>query len=589
MISTTPKSNLFKKTFFLRLFFWLLALLLGFLQASTYRFDFSSDDIIAYLDIGEAYLKGDWNAAINGYWSPFYSWILGLVFAIFKPSSYWEIFWVKLVNLLIFFLAILSFDFFLRQLIIFYERNISKNPFKRIAIAPEWTWIVLGYTLFIWASLKWIGIQRDNPDLLVSAIIYLAAALILRIQINSHWLNFLLLGVVLGFGYLAKTVMFPLAFVFGAIAAVSTANLRLALPKILATLLIFLLIVSPFITAISFSKNRFTFGDSGKLNYAWTVIGGMQAGRYWTGEDKNSGTPKHPPRKIFQDPKVFEFATPLAVTYPLWHDPSYWYEGLQIKSNSQSLQSSFSFTDSLKKPLETIGKNLVYYYYLFLGFLIFGYLILISVSGNIKLSIKNVIAHWRLLVLAMSGLGGYAIAIRIPETRYIAPFIVLLFAAIFFSVNLPARASSKRLIAGMAIATFILVGSQLILNTPQDLTNLLRGPKQHLQWKVADRLEQLGIREGDRLAILGMYFAPSHHWAKLAKVKIIAEIPDGERFWAKNANTRRQALEIVKKTGAKAIVQKPNLKIPNKILDIAFSEGWQKLGDTGYSVYFLAK
>ena len=43
-------------------------------------------DGIAYLDIGDAYFRADWTNAISVVWSPLYSWILGLVNFIFKPS-----------------------------------------------------------------------------------------------------------------------------------------------------------------------------------------------------------------------------------------------------------------------------------------------------------------------------------------------------------------------------------------------------------------------------------------------------------------------------------------------------------------------
>jgi hypothetical protein len=39
-------------------------------------FQLSSDDAIA--DIGDAYVRGDWHSAVNAYWSPLYSWFLGL-------------------------------------------------------------------------------------------------------------------------------------------------------------------------------------------------------------------------------------------------------------------------------------------------------------------------------------------------------------------------------------------------------------------------------------------------------------------------------------------------------------------------------
>ena len=47
-------------------------------------------DGIAYLDIGDAYFRADWENAINPVWPPLYSWLLGLVNAVFEPSMIWN-------------------------------------------------------------------------------------------------------------------------------------------------------------------------------------------------------------------------------------------------------------------------------------------------------------------------------------------------------------------------------------------------------------------------------------------------------------------------------------------------------------------
>jgi hypothetical protein len=66
---------------------WLLAILLGALQTWANRYSVWVD-VVSYLDIGDAYLQGNWTTAINACWSPFYSWLLGLALLIFKPSPY---------------------------------------------------------------------------------------------------------------------------------------------------------------------------------------------------------------------------------------------------------------------------------------------------------------------------------------------------------------------------------------------------------------------------------------------------------------------------------------------------------------------
>src|SRR5437763_13830751 len=72
-----------------RIFLWLLAIALGAVQAWATRFTMNPDGI-SYLDIGDAYWRGDWHMAINAYWSPLYSWLLGFCVEVLKPSAYCE-------------------------------------------------------------------------------------------------------------------------------------------------------------------------------------------------------------------------------------------------------------------------------------------------------------------------------------------------------------------------------------------------------------------------------------------------------------------------------------------------------------------
>ena len=116
-----------RKKYSLTAIFWLIAILLGSLQAGVYRYNLSSDDLISYLDIGDAYLRGEWQAAVHGYWSPLYSWILALTIFALKPSTYWEFPTVKLANFLIYLFALVCFNYFLRQLIFYYEAKILED------------------------------------------------------------------------------------------------------------------------------------------------------------------------------------------------------------------------------------------------------------------------------------------------------------------------------------------------------------------------------------------------------------------------------------------------------------------------------
>src|SRR3972149_2593335 len=46
---------------------------------------------ISYLDIADAYLRGDWQAALTGLWSPMYSWLVAVMMVLFTPLAFWEL------------------------------------------------------------------------------------------------------------------------------------------------------------------------------------------------------------------------------------------------------------------------------------------------------------------------------------------------------------------------------------------------------------------------------------------------------------------------------------------------------------------
>jgi hypothetical protein len=110
--------------------------------------------------------------------------------------------------------------------------------------------------------------------------------------------------------------------------------------------------------------------------------------------------------------------------------------------------------------------------------------------------------------------------------------------------------------------------------------------------QMADALRHRGIAPGDKLASIGHANDPPLGWARLARVKIVAEIystavspvdikPGVEKdFWAADEAVRHQAIAAFANAGAKAVVVwDPPPWAP--------MHGWQPVGDTGYYVYFL--
>ena len=85
----------------IRASFWLLAIVIGGINAYSSRF-FINNDAIAYIEIGEAIKQFNWLDAGNFTFSPLYA----LLFAIFQSAlqlnPFNEIIWAKGLNFLIF-------------------------------------------------------------------------------------------------------------------------------------------------------------------------------------------------------------------------------------------------------------------------------------------------------------------------------------------------------------------------------------------------------------------------------------------------------------------------------------------------------
>lgn len=561
---------------------WLAALALGFIQALGRRHEsadglaYMGPDGISYLDIGDAYMRGDWYVAVNAMWSPFYSWLLGIWLHLFKPSPFWEFTVVRLLNFLIYAVVLFSFAYFLRAL-----RRDRELRVSGVAL-PEWSWLVFGYTIFIWTSLFMNRVWRTSPDLLVAALIFLACGLLLRIRAApNRWQLFAALGIVLGVGFLTKTIMLPLALVFILVAhllARRAVGFKPALLRALIALLMFLTLATPFVILLSRAKHRLTIGDSARLNYAWYVNGTTRY-THWQGEPTGSGTPVHPTRKIFATPAIYEFSAPPGISYPPWYDPSYWYEGVTPR---------FVF----RQQLAAIARNLTWlygflFYRFFLGALTFALFVLLYQSGRWRRVLRNLGEYWFLMVPALTALAMYS-AINI-EPRYIAPFVPLLALSCLAAVRLAATDETRRWVSGVSLGLGLIFIVAVIPETARLARSALRdlssghAAARDVQWQVARELQQRGLQPRDRVASIGntMFAA----WPRLARMRVVAEIPEtpgdeAKKFWAVDGQVRAQALSAIAGANARVVVAE---NAPSW----AISEGWQRLGTTNYLIYVL--
>src|SRR5215469_5403987 len=251
----------------LRVLAWLITICAGFVQAWASRFWISPDGN-SYLDIASAYLHGDWSNAVNAYWSPLFSWLLALSFGVFRPSPFWESTAIHLLNLAGLLLSLRTFEFFFCAFLRLQAKWRSLGEPKETL--AEIGWWILGYALFLSTSLLLLSVVNTTPDVWVAVFTYLVAGLILRIAANGGSVRlFIALGFVLGCAYLTKTVYFPLSFLFLLVAWLASRDLRKTLRQAALGFLAFALVAGSWVATLSRAKQRFTFGDVGRLTFVF--------------------------------------------------------------------------------------------------------------------------------------------------------------------------------------------------------------------------------------------------------------------------------------------------------------------------------
>jgi hypothetical protein len=556
-----------------RILFRFIATALGGLHSlSAIKSQSMNADGIAYLDIGDAYFRADWANAVSAVWSPLYSWILGLVNFILKPSMEWEFPTVHIVNFIIYLFALTSFEFM-------WSKVRKKNPQSESHRLSDPLWWALGYLLFIWTSLSLIQIWSVTPDMLMAALVFLAAGLVARIRSGDENPGiFLSLGLILGLGYLSKTFMFSVALVFLGLAWLVQKWTWSSFLKTLLATAVFLIVSLPFILLISNVKGKFTIGEAGTVTYVRHVVGIPYP--HWQGDPMNNIVPTHPSRVIHQSPPVYEFGEPIGGTYPISIDPSYWYEGINVKINAKALLV----------PLYASG---LYYLDLFFqkqGVLVACVIALYFMGQRTKLAIPEILNRWALLIPAVIAFGLYGIVL--VANRYIGVFVLLFWADILANIslsNMPDNKSWLKVLSAIAalglLANIILFNldgfNRLNPSLEAGLAETAASPARPLA--VAQTLQELGVEPSDKVGVIG--YAYDSFWARLARVRIVAEMFEAEAIndlWREDDTLRQSVLGSFAEAGVDAVVAE---YVPENVeLD-----GWHQIGNSNYFIYVFAE
>jgi len=519
-------------------------------------------DGLSYLDIGDAYWRGDWHHAINAYWSPLYSWILGAALKVFRPSIENEFPLVHLGNFLMYFVALACFSFFVDAFARYYAMTKQEStPADEIGL-PIWALYVAAYSVFLTSSLFLITISFASADMLVAAVVYFASGVLLRIQEGNAGTGlFIAFGVALGIGYYGKTAMFPIAFAFLATAGAIRRRSGKRLKPVLLAFGVFLATTMPFIAALSMAKGRPTFGDSGTINYTVNV------GTVQFFMPREPGM-LHPVTRISSPIEAYEYSQPVAGTYPLWTDPSYWHDGIRPHFNSKRQVRAIALA---------FAESCWIWFNAFLGLHIsVAILFLYLISPAPSACFKSAPSHWSLWIPSLAGILMYGLVVI--EPRYLGAQFAILWIVAFAGVRLPRSASSTTLITTAvlvaAVATLALAGRDM-WRTSHNIGVGSRDIATPESTKVAAALLASGVHRGNKIAVVSDWLFPSRqgaYVARLARVQIVAEArPD--TYWPADEAARTSLDTKLADAGAVALLTwKPPRVDP----------GWQQLAGTKY-------
>ena len=548
-----------------------MAIALGLLHAyAAIQKQSMNADGIAYLDIGDAYFRADWVNAINPVWSPLYSWIIGLVNFTFKPAMQWEIPTVHAVNFVIYLFALVSFEFM-------WGRVRNKKPQSGLLHLSELEWWSLGYLLFIWTSLSLIQIWSVTPDMLMAALVFLASGLLaqIRSEDGSHR-SFLYLGLILGLGYLSKSFMFYMALVFLAQAWFVQKRTRAAITNTLLSFGVFMLVSLPFILLISNVKGKLTLGEAGTVTYVRHVIGIPYP--HWQGDPQLGIVPTHQSRIIHESPRVYEFGEPIGGTYPITTDPSYWYEGIDIKINVRNLLyplliSGLFYTDLLLQSQGMLFACVIALY--------------VIMGQKNRVTFFEALKNWSLVIPSIIAFGLYGLVL--VANRYIGVWVLLFWADILANIQLPNNTGNKTWLKILSrIAALGLFVNIIIFNTEgftrlnptleSKLGEQVASPASPLE--VARTLQELGVKPGDEVGVIG--YAYDSFWARLARVKITVEILEADALdlWNGDNALQQEVLQSFAQSGVKAV-------IAENTPEFAILNNWYQIGNSNYFIYIF--
>jgi hypothetical protein len=427
----------------IRLTAWVAILALVAFQAYAQRFSIGPDGM-SYLDLSDAVVYGRWSTLVNLYWSPLYPLLIGVGRLVSGAGPRSEVLALHAVNVACFIAMFAAFEYLLVAI-----AEVARST-RHSALGGPWG-LIAAYALFGMFALTMTPMELTTPDWLASGATFLAFGALLRLNAASAHPRrvAVVLGVALGLGALAKSFLVPWAVVCFVVLAIAT--WRRGVSITLVAIAAWGVFVLPWSLALSVAAGRPTFGDAGRLTFAWYV--NEQDPPSLHGVPIDARTP--PTEAILRGVGVTGYAPG---TDPMWLDPARWNASLAPHWN-------------VRDQLGTLKVFELFYIQNLAPLLFLAFVLAAAPPGTRRVAWRR---GWVVFVPMVAGLAAYALVI--VTARYIMGFLLAgtltllatlpvarrirpAWAFVGMAIPLAIEAIQARTVSGLGIVTSIVGGT----------------------------------------------------------------------------------------------------------------------------------
>ncbi|UTB33256.1 MAG: hypothetical protein NKF70_03005 [Methanobacterium sp. ERen5] len=381
----------------------IITILIIYMSISVILFKFFqykiAGDEISYIDIARAYAAGHWENAINGYWSPLYSWLMAPFLFIIGFKPLYGVYISRILAIIIGFFVLLS----VRRLGNVF--NID-GTILRLFMAS----LILPVVLYVFLY--------PTPDILLVLMLTLYLSLIYDESYRTKLSYGILCGVIGALAYFTKSFAFPFFLVHFVLSNVlfyyKSVNFekKIILKNLLLGLTIFFVFSGLWIGTISTKYDKLTFSTAGEYNQALV------------GPEYKDNTFDKGISPIYS---IGLIQPPNNDTTSIWGDLSY------FKMNKWS---PFASWKDFSYEIELIISNIIYTFnivesFMFIAIIILIAMIFMTISSKIDKKTKNKLNY--ILITMLIYIGGYWLII--PEWRYLWIIFILLTMSSFIIID----------------------------------------------------------------------------------------------------------------------------------------------------------